>query len=454
MGSNEKLNMETGWINDIPDNWELKKLKYLVNTTKGFAFKSELFGDEGIPVIKTTDIKNGEIQESNIFINEELVSNYDNVRLRENDIVMSTVGSKPEVINSAVGQIGKVQKKFEGALLNQNAVILRCKSDEIFVNYLYYFSISNPYRKYLDLYAHGTANQASLSLKDILDFSMPLPPIETQLEISNFLDNTLDNLQSLINSKQLLIRLLEERRQAIITEAVTKGLKSDVRMKESGMARIGEIPEHWEIKRLKNISNIQPSNVDKKTNENEVPVFLCNYTDVYYNDEINENIDFMQATANHTQIDKFTLKKNDVIITKDSESPTDIAIPAWVGMDLEGVLCGYHLAHIRPNSDLDGKYLFYSFKSIKIREQFYSEANGVTRYGLSKDSIKNGIFVYPPFDEQVMIGDYLYKVNNEINNVIMDINIQIGKLNEYRRSIITEAVTGKIDVREFKKVMS
>lgn len=446
-------NSEIDWIGDVPDEWSLKKLKYLVNTIKGYAFKSELFEDNGVPIIKTTDIKNGEIQESNSFINEELVSNYENVRLIENDILMSTVGSKPEVVNSAVGQIGKVQKEYEGALLNQNAVILRCKSKDIYNDFLYYFLISNPYRKYLDLHAHGTANQASLSLKDILDFSMPLPPIETQVNISNFLDDSLLALNSLIYYKQKLITLLQEQGQAIITESVTKGLNPNVKMKDSGVEWIDEIPEHWAVSKLKNMAFVQASNVDKKSNENEEEVLLCNYVDVYYNDVINENIKFMKATAKKEQIEKFTLIKHDVIITKDSESPTDIAVPAWVEKDLPGVLCGYHLSHIRPNEEkLNGKYLLYCLKSDYIRQQFYSNANGVTRYGLSKDSIKNSLFPLPPINEQLEIANYLHQQNEITTQSINWIKEQIEKLNEYKQSLITEVVTAKIDVREYANV--
>ncbi|PRD10421.1 restriction endonuclease subunit S [Bacillus sp. MYb56] len=441
------------WIGEIPNEWSLKKLKYLVCTVKGYAFKSELFEDNGVPIIKTTDIKNGEVKECNTFINEELVSDYENVRLKENDILMSTVGSKPEVVNSAVGQIGRVQKKYEGALLNQNAVILRCKSEDVYNDYLYYFLISNPYRKYLDLHAHGTANQASLSLKDILDFSMPLPPINTQISISNFLDDRLRNLNSLIHYKQKLIALLQEQHQSIITEVVTKGLNPNVKMKDSGVEWIGDIPEHWEVRKLKNMAFVQASNVDKKLHENEEEILLCNYVDVYYNDVINKKIEFMKATAKKEQIEKFTLKENDVIITKDSESPFDIAVPAWVEKDLPGVLCGYHLSHIRPNQEkLIGKYLLYCLKSDFIRQQFYSSANGVTRYGLSKDSIRNALFPMPPTNEQIDIANYLHRQNEVTIQSVYFIKEQVRKMNEYKQSLIAEVVTGKLDVYDYANV--
>jgi type I restriction enzyme, S subunit len=129
--------------------------------------------------------------------------------------------------------------------------------------------------------------------------------------------------------------------------------------KDSGIEWLGDVPAHWEIQKLKHIASIRYSNVDKHTIEGEEPVCLCNYTDVYYHEYINGNLDFMEATASLQEISKFELQEGDVIITKDSESWNDIAIPAYVVSDLPKVLCGYNLAQIRPNPELvRGRYLF------------------------------------------------------------------------------------------------
>src|SRR5699024_2742256 len=98
--------------------------------------------------------------------------------------------------------------------------------------------------------------------------------------------------------------------------------------KDSGVTWLGQVPAHWEVKKLKFISKVQPSNVDKKTIEDEIPVVLCNYTDVYKNEFIRSEMNFMQATATAEEIKKFQVDINDVIITKDSESRADIAVPA------------------------------------------------------------------------------------------------------------------------------
>jgi type I restriction enzyme S subunit len=126
---------------------------------------------------------------------------------------------------------------------------------------------------------------------------------------------------------------------------------------DSGVPWLGEIPSHWRCSTLRRAARIQLSNVDKHTIDGEVPVRLCNYTEVYRRRFITPNLDFMKASALPREIEKFELRRGDVLITKDSESWTDIAVPAYVTTDLSGVLCGYHLALIRPDADtLSGEY--------------------------------------------------------------------------------------------------
>jgi len=134
--------------------------------------------------------------------------------------------------------------------------------------------------------------------------------------------------------------------------------------KDSGVEWLGEIPEHWDLRRLKTVAAIQLSNVDKKSLEGQEAVRLCNYTDVYYHDRITPDLDFMAATATPEQIARFSLRKGDVLITKDPESWTDIAVPAVIAEDLPRVLCGYHLAHIRPQRACHGAFLARAFSAV------------------------------------------------------------------------------------------
>jgi type I restriction enzyme S subunit len=209
---------------------------------------------------------------------------------------------------------------------------------------------------------------------------------------------------------------------------------------------LSSAPSHWKVEKLKYCSSINLSNVDKKSNDDEINVLLCNYVDVYKNQVIDENINFMPATAKQEQINNYELKKDDVLLTKDSETPDDIAVPSWVLKDLSRVLCGYHLALIQTHKDkIFGKYLAYLFESNGVQDYFYARANGVTRFSLSKDTIRSLEIFLPPLNEQQSIIDFLDDQTSKIDSLIANKKKLIDLLEEQRQAIITEDVTKGLD---------
>ena len=219
-------------------------------------------------------------------------------------------------------------------------------------------------------------------------------------------------------------------------------------MKDSGVEWLGMIPKEWGVKDLKYIAECMPSNVDKKSKEDENSVFLCNYTDIYYNNFINSTLNFMEATASDAQIEKFELKKGDIILTKDSESPDDIGIPAYVVENLKNVICGYHLILIRINQFIESKYIYRLIESNGIKNYFETVAKGVTRYGIGVDSFKNLTICIPKGQEQQLIVNFLDEKIAKIDNTIEKTKLQIEKLKSAKQSLISEAVAGKIEVMQ------
>jgi type I restriction enzyme S subunit len=205
---------------------------------------------------------------------------------------------------------------------------------------------------------------------------------------------------------------------------------------------LAQIPAHWEVKRLKQVTNVKFSSVDKLSHEDEKPVLLSNYVDVYKNEQITSDLEFMKATASDDEIERFTLRKNDVMITKDSESSNDIAIPAYVPNDLGNVLCGYHLALIRPNPDeMDGKFLLRALQSKTIRYQFEVEATGITRYGIDQYAIGSAFFPVPPLPEQQKIAAYLDHQTAKVDALITKKERLLDLLTEQRAALIDHATT-------------
>lgn len=275
-----------------------------------------------------------------------------------------------------------------------------------------------------------------------------MPPIQEQYQIANYLKEKEKTINRFIHNKQQLIELLNEQKQAIINKTVTRGINPNVRLKPSGVSYLGDIPEHWEVRRLRTIASVKLSGVDKVSVDGEQPVRLCNYVDVYHNEYITDELNFMVGTATSTEIQNCELKAGYVIITKDSESWDDIAVPAYVPNDLDGVICAYHLALIRPMSAyIEGEYLFQTFCANQVSNQFRVAANGVTRYGLSQNAIKSAFFPIPPIQEQREIIAYITKKCAEIKTAIKRSEQEIELIREYRTRLIADVVMGKVDVR-------
>ena len=171
----------------------------------------------------------------------------------------------------------------------------------------------------------------------------------------------------------------------------------------------------WRKVTLNEIIDLTLSSVDKKTKPNEHAVKLCNYMDVYSNSFIHDGLHFMEATATEREISRCALRKGDVVITKDSEKYDDIGIPAVVSEDIPNLVCGYHLAILRPISKtIDGKYLFYALNAREVQHQFHAYANGVTRFGLRKADIGRIEIPLPPLLEQRRIAHVLGTLDDKI----------------------------------------
>ena len=216
--------------------------------------------------------------------------------------------------------------------------------------------------------------------------------------------------------------------------------------KDSGVDWIGEIPLHWKVKKLKYVAEILPSNVDKHIYSDEIQVRLCNYTDVYYNDFITVDSALAKGSCTENEFSKFVLKKGDVIITKDSETSDDIGVPTYIKEDLDNVVCGYHLTMIRSNACL-GEFIFRFIQSDRTRRYFEVNSNGITRFGLGKSSIENLCVPIPSDSEQIQIANFLNDKTKQIDELVSTEHRKIELLKEYRQSLITETVTGKIDIR-------
>ena len=206
------------------------------------------------------------------------------------------------------------------------------------------------------------------------------------------------------------------------------------------------LPDRWKAKPLRSLASYAVSNVNKSVLRDEIPVRLCNYTDVYHNEFIDLSLDFMRATASEYEIEKFGLSVGDIVITKDSETWDDIGVPALVRETDDDLVCGYHLAILRPDGKIiDGAFLFRCLQAKSVRLQLELSAKGVTRFGLPKSEIGAMTLPVPPLSRQRAIADYLDRETARLDMLVAAKERLLELLAEKRRALITSAVTGGVE---------
>ena len=199
-----------------------------------------------------------------------------------------------------------------------------------------------------------------------------------------------------------------------------------------------QTPNGWRLVRLGDVAEVGFSGVDKKTVEGEVPVELCNYTDVFYNRRIQPGMMFMAATATPVEFDRWELRQGDVIFTKDSETPEEIGIPSYVAADMPNVLCGYHLGLARPaQAIVNGSFLSRTLASRASAQEFGRIANGITRFGLTLDATRSLPILLPPLPEQRAIAAVL----DSIDEAIEGAEAVIAATGQLRDSLLHQLLT-------------
>jgi type I restriction enzyme S subunit len=196
----------------------------------------------------------------------------------------------------------------------------------------------------------------------------------------------------------------------------------------------------WTTAKLSTLASIVASNVDKHVHEDEIPVRLCNYLDVYRNRRLSNPYQFSLGSVTQAELDRFTIRKGDVLITKDSETPEDIGVPCLVADDFENTVCGYHIALIRTRDGLSPSFLSYLFQGEATRRYFLARAAGITRFGLNARNIGGLLIPKPSTDEQAAIANVLDAVEYAIVNAT-DV---IRRAEHLQKGLMQQLLTGRV----------
>jgi len=321
--------------------------------------------------------------------------------------------------------------------------------EEIDTHFLFYVTISHAFRSLGAACMYGAGGQKRVPDEFVRDFKNPIPPLPEQRAIAAFLDRETARIDGLIAKKQRQIELLQEKRAALISHAVTKGLDPDAPMKDSGIEWLGQIPEHWEVRKVKHLTTkIGSGKTPKGGAEIYVHsgVMFFRSQNVHFDGLRLDDVVFIEDDVD-AEMPNTRVQPSDVLLNITGAS---LGRCCLVGEDLGRANVNQHVCIIRAHrSKILPDYLCAAISSVVAQSQIFASENGTSREGLSFQQVGSLLIVVPPrIEEQVVINRHI-RIRMEQTHVLIRKAIEsTDLLREYRTALISAAVTGKIDVRE------
>ena len=430
------IETEISWLKKIPSHWTTFRFIDNVNLRHGFQFRDYDFTDSGLKVIKISQLSpDGYLDLSDCsFISLDRLSSFRSILIKEGDILMALTGG-------TIGKIIRVGEVNEPLLQNYrvgNFFPKPTQLNKIFTYYLLASQITEEQINYL-LNRNGQPNIGKESFKNMF---FPQPPMEEQTAIANYLDTKTQAIDKKVSLLEKKIGYYQELRKSLINETVTKGLDKNVKLKDSGIDWIGQIPEHWEVKRLKDCFHLFTGNSISDKSGFENPVDSIPYV-------ATKDIDFY--TGKITYDNGIYIPIVDKSFKRAKPNTTLICIEGAnagkkIGFTEQKVAFVNKLCAIKRNNQINyDKYLYYFTQTNLFNSQFFSLLNGLIG-GVSVSLIRQLNVLIPSKDEQVEIVEYLDSRLSQIDQIITNIQAQITTLKELRKTLINDVVTGKIKV--------
>ncbi|HBT4964649.1 TPA: restriction endonuclease subunit S [Klebsiella quasipneumoniae] len=414
------------WLGAIPEDWSVTKLKYIADLLTAKSTNSDdLF--VGLENISSGDGK--------YISKEENIADGASVSFEKNDVLFGKL--RPYLAKSWLAT-------FSGVCSSEFLVLRTAK---LHPKYLNYFSLTNEFIDQVNSSTYGSKMpRASWEFIGLL----PVPTCSYSLseKVAEFLDYETAKIDNLIEKQQQLIELLKEKRQAVISHAVTKGLNPDVPTKDSGVEWLGEVPGHWKIKRCKNLFNFVTSGsrgwAGFYSDEGDLFFRIANLT----RDSINPKLDSIQYVTppKGSEGERSKIKENDLLIS----ITADLGSVCAADESISGGYVSQHVSLCRPGRAVaSSRWLAYFVLSDTAKEQLQGAGYGGTKIQLSLEDIRDLFVAYPPKSEQIKIASYLDERLSDLDGLDHRAHNLIELLRERRTALISAAVTGKIDVRDW-----
>ncbi len=426
------------WIGEIPEHWQMLRMdgfaKYEKNTVIPDCFVNEKVVHYSIPSIQA--VNKGLLEEGKSIDSSKLLLSGGELLIsklnpRKNTIVIANIHNKHRIVASTEFIPLKARTKKQTVFLyylfrSQGVISLLCSTVESATK------------------SHQRTNPVNISK---LWFACPKE--QEQQQIANYLDHKTQQIDTLIEKKQLLIDLLKEERTAVINEAVTKGIDPDAPMKDSGIEWLGEVPEHWNIVALKHLASmpiIDGPHVSPKKHDEGIPFISAQAIGKGFID-FDKKWGYISPEDHELFSQRYKPERGDILLVKLGATTgvsaiveTDTEFSIWVP-----------LAAIRLRKHIQPRFIFHVLGSDNLRVAYELSWTYGTQQTLGLGTISNLHVPLPPEKEQQYIMDYLDHETTRIDTIITNASKEINLLKEYRTALISEVVTGKIDVRDWEK---
>lgn len=430
------------WIGDIPEHWNVKRLKNIGSLYSGLSGKSgsdfEKVPTENLkPFINFTNIANNKYIVGDNFGFVKIEENENQNQVKKNDLFFLMSSENQE----DVGKSALLLNDYDELYLNSfcKGFRLTINSDARFVNYLL---TSSALSQLISLEGRGFT-RINLRMEGVENLPIILPQsIEEQTTIANYLDHKTSQIDHLIAKKEQFIQLLEEERVAVINQAVTKGLDLSVPMKDSGIEWLGQIPKHWEVKKLKYLVDCNRNTLS----ENSEPTQIINYIEI-------GDVNFEKGITGYTEysFEKSPSRARRIVHSEDvivSTVRTYLKAIATIKEEYDGFIASTGFAVLTPK-EIYFKFLSYLVLTNGFIDSVISLSKGVSYPSITSQDLLNISICLPNnIEEQHAISCHLDTKISEIDKIIAKTRQEIELLKEYKTALISEVVTGKVDVRD------
>lgn len=430
------------WIGEIPDHWEVKKIKHrcYVKARVGWkGLKSDEFLQDGYAYLVTgSDFKNDKVNWKECYlIDKERYDEDPYIQLQDEDLLITKDGT--------IGKLAIVNNLDKPACLNSGIFVVRSTKDDFSTEFLFWILKSKMFTQFNEYTSYGSTIQ-HLYQNVFVEFGYTFPSKEEQIAIASYLDRKIAEIDALIADKKRLLELYEEEKTAVINQAVTKGLDPKAKMKDSGIEWLGEIPEHWKISPLKYLGKFINGYSFKSTDFSSSGVRVLKISNIQHmridwSDESFIDSSFYESNKN------FRVLKNDLVFAL-TRPIISSGIKVALVDSIEKILLNQRNSIYRP-TDLSVKWIYYILLSPSFIEEFDSRIDKTGQQpNISSNDIGKIVIPIPEESEQNAIIEFIDKQYSIIVNKVIKTKKLIELLTEYRTALISEVVTGKIKVMD------